>query len=76
MNSRTIYKVMFFVFISSFILGGYLLEGLGVKYVSDGGSPLVKIHIYSYVLLFFVVLLTFKKGISKPLGNLKELKTA
>lgn len=76
MNSRTIYKVMFFVFISSFILGGYLLEGLGVKYVSDGGSPLVKIHIYSYVLLFFVVLLTFKKGISKPLDNLKELKTA
>ena len=75
MNSLTMYRAMFFVFISSFILGGYLLEDLGVKYVSDGGSPLVKIHIYSYVLLFFTVLLTLKKGISKPLGNLKELKS-
>ncbi|PKH93336.1 hypothetical protein CXF76_01805, partial [Pseudoalteromonas sp. 78C3] len=75
MNSQTMYRAMFFVFISSFILGGYLLEDLGVKYVSDGGSPLVKIHIYSYVLLFFTVLLTLKKGISKPLGNLKELKS-
>ncbi|MDN3473547.1 VpsF family polysaccharide biosynthesis protein [Pseudoalteromonas sp. APC 3355] len=76
MNSQTMYRAMLFVFISSFILGGYLLEDLGVKYVSDGGSPLVKIHIYSYVLLFFTVLLTLKKGISKPLGNLKELKSA
>ncbi|MBH0041213.1 VpsF family polysaccharide biosynthesis protein [Pseudoalteromonas sp. SWXJZ10B] len=75
MNSQTIYKVMFFVFISSFILGGYLLENLGIKYVSEGGNPLVKIHIYSYVLLLSVAFLTLKKGISKPLDNLRELKT-
>ena len=75
MSSQTIYRVMFFVFISSFILGGYLLENLGIKYVSEGGNPLVKIHIYSYVLLLSVAFLTLKKGISKPLDNLRELKT-
>jgi len=75
MKSETIYKVMFFTFFSSFILGGYLLENLGIQYVSEGGNPLVKIHITTYILLFAVTLLTLKKGLFKPLSNLKELKT-
>lgn len=76
MRSESIYKIMFFTFLSSFVLGGYLLESLGVQYVSEGGNPLVKIHISTYVLFFAVMLLTLKKGLFRPLSNLKELKTA
>ena len=67
---------MFCVFLLSFILGGYLLENLGIQYVSDGGSPLGKIHITSYILFFCIGMLTLKKGLSKPLTNLKELRGA
>ena len=76
MKSENIYKIMFCVFLLSFILGGYLLENLGIQYVSDGGSPLGKIHITSYILFFCIGMLTLKKGLSKPLTNLKELRGA
>ncbi|AQQ01611.1 hypothetical protein B0W48_18590 [Pseudoalteromonas aliena] len=76
MKSENIYKIMFCVFLLSFILGGYVLENLGIQYVSDGGSPLGKIHITSYILFFCIGLLTLKKGLNKPLANLKELRGA
>jgi hypothetical protein len=76
MSSQTIYRAMFFVFISSFILGGYLLENLGIKYVSEGGNPLVKIHISTYILILTFTFFTLRKGFFSPLKNLKELRGA
>ncbi|WP_405601089.1 MULTISPECIES: VpsF family polysaccharide biosynthesis protein [unclassified Pseudoalteromonas] len=76
MKSENIYKIMFCVFLLSFILGGYLLENLGIQYVSDGGSSLGKIHITSYILFFCIGMLTLEKGLNKPLANLKELRGA
>lgn len=76
MKSENIFKIMLFTFLSSFILGGYLLENLGIKYVSEGGNPLIKIHISTYILMLTVVYLTFRKGINTPLKNLKELTNA
>ncbi len=76
MKSENIYKVMVFAFLSAFIFGGYLLENLGVKYVSEGGNPLVKILISTYILIFTVVFFTLRKGINAPLINLKELRAA
>lgn len=76
MKSENIYKVIVFTFLSAFIFGGYLLENLGIKYVSEGGNPLVKIHISTYILIFTVAIFTLKKGINAPLLNLKELRTS
>ncbi|WP_394185462.1 VpsF family polysaccharide biosynthesis protein [Pseudoalteromonas tetraodonis] len=76
MKSENIYKVLVFTFLFAFIFGGYLLENLGVKYVSEGGNPLVKIHISTYILIFTVVFFTLRKGINAPLINLKELRAA
>lgn len=76
MSSQTINKAMFFVFISSFILGGYFLENLGIKYVSEGGNPLVKIHISTYILILTFTFFTLRKGVFSPLKNLKELRGA
>ncbi|WP_024590382.1 MULTISPECIES: VpsF family polysaccharide biosynthesis protein [unclassified Pseudoalteromonas] len=76
MSSQTIYRAIFFVFIASFILGGYLLENLGIKYVSEGGNPLVKIHISTYILILTFTFFTLRKGFFSPLKNLKELRSA
>ncbi|TMO09580.1 VpsF family polysaccharide biosynthesis protein [Pseudoalteromonas sp. S558] len=74
MRSENIYKIMFFTFLCSFIFGGYVLESLGIQYVSEGGNPLVKIHISTYILMLTVGLLTLKQGINAPLINLKDLR--
>ena len=76
MKSENIYKVMMFTFLTAFIFGGYLLENLGIKYVSEGGNPLVKIHISTYILMLTVAILTLRKGFNKPLINLKELRAS
>ena len=49
-----------------------MLEDLGVPYVSQGGSPLFKIHLYSYLVLLgfgLVFLCDGMKGISHRLGS-------
>ena len=76
MKSDSIYRVMVFTFLTAFILGGYLLENVGIKYVSEGGNPLVKIHISTYILMLTVAILTLRKGFNKPLINLKELRAS
>ncbi|MBT2152562.1 VpsF family polysaccharide biosynthesis protein [Pseudoalteromonas tetraodonis] len=76
MKSESIYRVMVFTFLSAFIFGGYLLENVGIKYVSEGGNPLVKIHISTYILMLTVATLTLRKGFNKPLINLKELRAS
>lgn len=76
MTSITIYKTMVFVFILSFALGGYVLESLGIRYVSEGGNPLFKIHVVTYILIFSVMSLTLKKGVTKPLANLESSQSS
>ncbi|NMM39540.1 VpsF family polysaccharide biosynthesis protein [Pseudoalteromonas arctica] len=76
MKSENIYKVMVFTFLFAFIFGGYLLENLGVKYVSEGGSPLVKIHISTYILMLTVAIFTLRRGIDVPLTSLRELRAS
>lgn len=56
----------------AFVFGHYLLESLGVQYVSQGGSPLFKIHIYSYILIFSVVILFLRFGMNKMLSQLHQ----
>ena len=76
MKSENIYKVMVFTFLSAFIFGGYLLENVGIKYVSEGGNPLVKIHISTYILMLTVAIFTLRRGINVPLTNLRELRAS
>lgn len=76
MKSENIYKVMVFTFLTAFIFGGYLLENLGIKYVSEGGNPLVKIHISTYILMLTVAIFTLRRGINVPLTSLKELRAS
>lgn len=74
MKSESVYKLMILTFLSYFIFGAYLLENLGIQYVSEGGNPLVKIHFASYVLIFTIGVHTLKKGMAIPLANLKSLR--
>lgn len=76
MKSESIYKVLVFTFLTAFIFGGYLLENVGIKYVSEGGNPLVKIHISTYILMLTVAIFTLRKGFNKPLINLGELRAS
>jgi len=76
MKSENIYKVLVFTFLTAFIFGGYLLENLGIKYVSEGGNPLVKIHISTYILMLTVAIFTLRRGINVPLTSLKELRAS
>ena len=76
MKSENIYKVMMFTFLTAFIFGGYLLENVGIKYVSEGGNPLVKIHISTYILMLTVAIFTLRRGINVPLTSLRELRAS
>ena len=76
MKSENIYKVMMFTFLTAFIFGGYLLENVGIKYVSEGGNPLVKIHISTYILTLTVAIFTLRRGINVPLTSLRELRAS
>ncbi|WP_322804538.1 VpsF family polysaccharide biosynthesis protein [Vibrio alfacsensis] len=60
----------------AFFLGGYMLEGMGVKYVSEGGTPLLKIHAYSYIILLATAFFTLKEGVKVQLQRLDTLKTS
>ncbi|BCN25935.1 VpsF family polysaccharide biosynthesis protein [Vibrio alfacsensis] len=60
----------------AFFLGGYMLEGMGVKYVSEGGTPLLKIHAYSYIILLATVFCTLKEGVKVQLQRLDTLKAS
>lgn len=76
MKSTTIYKIMVWVFILAFLLGGYVLENLGIQYVSEGGNPLIKIHVSTYILILSITLLTIKTGLRKPLANLEGFQSS
>ncbi len=67
------YFICSVIIILAFFLGGYILEGMGIQYVSEGGTPLFKIHIYSYIILIAIGLLTLKEGVKEQLLRLDTL---
>jgi hypothetical protein len=52
----------------AFFFGKYLLNDvLGVPYYHEGGNPIFKIHIYSYLLIFSSFYVIFKIGFQKAI---------
>jgi hypothetical protein len=69
MSSSFSYKICLLVIYSSFFIGAYVLEGNGIQYVSEGGSFVFKIHLYSYVILISFLYLLFRVGPIQILSN-------
>ena len=44
MHKNFYYKGILISLILAFFGGAYALESVGIKYISSGGSPLLKIH--------------------------------
>lgn len=69
--SQIIYWIITSVILVAFFVGAYVLENMGIQYVSEGGSALFKIHIYSYISLSLFAFFLVKCGlasIAKSLG--------
>ncbi|MFT6918357.1 MAG: hypothetical protein ACJA2G_000970 [Cognaticolwellia sp.] len=66
------YSLVTLILLSSFVLGGYVLEDLGVQYVSEGGPVLLKIHLYSYLTFLGTAIIFFRIGISSAIISLGE----
>ena len=60
MNNTIFFRGVFIAITAAFFLSGYLLENLGISYVGEGGSPIHKIHLYSYIIIFLFSLLFIK----------------
>ncbi|WP_300173198.1 VpsF family polysaccharide biosynthesis protein [uncultured Aliivibrio sp.] len=69
------YLICSSVIILAFLFGGYLLEDIGIQYVSEGGTPLLKIHLYSYIILLAIGLFTLKEGVREQINRLDTLAT-
>ncbi|HGF7477958.1 TPA: VpsF family polysaccharide biosynthesis protein [Vibrio mimicus] len=75
LNVNVYFSVMM-ALILSVIFGSYFLENLGIPYVSDGGSPLLKIHLYSYIILLSYFMVSIKIGMtwfSNKLGEYSNI---
>lgn len=65
-----------FLYISIFFactISSYALENFGINYTSEGGNPLLKIHVYTYMLIAIFISVALKsgsKGILVPLGGI------
>lgn len=73
-NSNLLIKTTFLTLFSAFFLGPYLLESIGIQYVSQGGSPLFKIHVYSYLIFLMVALSLFTGKGYQYINCLEALK--
>lgn len=67
------YYICSSVIILAFLFGGYMLEDMGIQYVSEGGTPILKIHAYSYVILATIGIFTLKEGIRDQFARLNSL---
>ncbi|MEY8252944.1 MAG: hypothetical protein RPR91_11220, partial [Colwellia sp.] len=74
--NNAIFNVVILIVLTAFFLGAYLLENLGVQYVSEGGTPLLKIHVYSYLIMATVFICLLKFGIKGYVSALGEFKQA
>lgn len=64
------------IVISAFLLGAFLLENIGIQYVSEGGSSILKIHTYSYLSMGAFTFLLFRIGLFNLVKSLNELRKA
>lgn len=51
MRSQLTFNLLGSAVFLAFILSEYSLEQFGIQYTSVGGNPLLKIHIYSYLVM-------------------------
>lgn len=72
--SKALFNVIVLIVLTAFFFGAYLLENLGVQYVSEGGAPLLKIHVYSYLIMTSVFVCLLRGGPSIYLSALGEFK--
>jgi hypothetical protein len=67
-----LFKGVMLIVTIAFFFGAYLLENLGISYVAEGGTPIFKIHIYSYltILLFSFLVISYDvKYIIEKMGD-------
>ncbi|HGF7511333.1 exopolysaccharide biosynthesis protein VpsF [Vibrio cholerae] len=74
MSERNLKRWMILILSSAFVLGAFLLENMGVQYVSEGGNPILKIHVYSYLAMGIFALVLFRVGLLNFIKPLHELK--
>ncbi|EJB5292638.1 hypothetical protein G6329_12050 [Vibrio cholerae] len=74
MSERNLKRWMILILSSAFVLGAFLLENMGVQYVSEGGNPILKIHVYSYLTMGIFALVLFRVGLLNFIKPLDELK--
>ncbi|HGS4987552.1 TPA: VpsF family polysaccharide biosynthesis protein [Vibrio cholerae] len=75
MKEKTVYLWLCLVLYLAYFFGAYLLESIGIKYVSEGGFVLFKIHVYSYILIAVFINNLSKFGVSGffyKLGYIKK----
>ncbi|KQA21382.1 membrane protein [Vibrio metoecus] len=76
MSERNLIRWIILIVLSAFFLGAFLLENMGVQYVSEGGNPILKIHVYSYFTMIVFVVFSFRFGclnLFKQLGELSKV---
>ncbi|EGQ9171261.1 hypothetical protein F8Y90_17960 [Vibrio cholerae] len=76
MSDRNLIRWMNLIVISAFLLGAFLLENIGIQYVSEGGSSILKIHTYSYLSMGAFTFLLFRIGLFNLVKSLNELRKA
>lgn len=74
MNERFIFYWLYLVILIAFFFGAYFIENLGIQYVSEGGNPIFKIHLYSYMVIVLFVFLILRIGLSQLINRLHEFK--
>lgn len=62
---KFITAVIILSLLSAFFLGPYALEGLGIQYVSEGGSVFLKLHLYSYLIIMLFICFIARYGFNK-----------
>lgn len=75
MSEKFIFYWLCVVLSLAYFFGAYLLEVIGIQYVSEGGFVLFKIHVYSYILLAIFLLNLARIGVSgflHRLGNVRK----
>lgn len=72
---RFIYISIIVAISSAFFLGAFILESLGIQYVSEGGSKIFKIHIYSYVILITFAITALRFGPKNMINELGSIKS-
>ena len=72
--TKFIFNIVISVMIFAVFFGFYFLENIGISYSEEGGSAFMKIHIYSYLIVFVTGYAVLKYGINGYLSDLGGFK--